>query len=51
MIPKHEINKYINDDLKKLHWEQITGNIYSLLINAYVAGYNRAKNEEAENDN
>lgn len=49
MIPKHEINKYVHDDLKNLPWEQITGNIYSLLINAYVAGYNRAK-KEAENE-
>ena len=50
MIPKHEINKYVHDDLKNLHWEQITGNIYSLLINAYTAGYNRAnKADVAEN--
>lgn len=36
------VNTYLARDLEALNWENfISGNIRALLINAYIAGYNR----------
>ena len=38
-----EVDNYIHDDLMSLNWtEQTNVAIYCVLMNAYLAGYNRA---------
>ena len=46
------LQKQMNEDIKALNWtNSILGTMSAIVVNAYIAGYNRALTKLKENNN